>query len=300
MSRKMTVVVLVIIAALILSACGSSGAGLGANRATAEEIVSASFNVDQPQIVVQTFNGDINVSTTGGTAVKVDVTKRGSGDTVDNAKNDLKNIQVSTDQQGNVIHVIAQRTDKATNGGNSGAAVTIAVPVGAKLDLKTSNGEVHVSGAVADVSVQTSNGAIDVRGATGPIDLSTSNGSITLNGGSGTLKLDTSNGAIDASTTSAVQVAATSANGALRFAGALSPKSTNTLRSSNALVDVTLPADASFTVSAATSNGKVTSDFPIKGDNQTDQQVKGTVGEDPQTTLTLETSNGDIKLHKGK
>jgi DUF4097 and DUF4098 domain-containing protein YvlB len=301
MNRKLISVVLLLVVVVILAACGptTGGVSLGVNRATSEEVVSASFTAEKPTIVVDTFNGAIDITVSPGTAVKVDVTKRGSGDTADEAKADLKNIQVTMNQEGSTVHVTAQRSDKRTDVGNSGASAKLTVPPGSILQLRTSNGKVTSSGEAADVAVQSSNGAIDVRGATGALDLKTSNGSITVNGGSETIALETSNGAIVATTTKEAQITATSSNGSLSFSGPLAAQSKNVLRTDNAMIVVTLPAAASFTLDAATSNGKIISDFAVKGDNPRDTELKGTVGSDPQASLKLQTSNGNIEIRKG-
>jgi hypothetical protein len=300
MDRKLISVVLLLVVALTLAACGpTGGVSLGVNRATSEEVVSGSFTADKPTIIVETFNGAIDVTVSAGTAVKVDVTKRGSGDTPDEAKADLKNIQVAMNQEGSTVRVTAQRTDKRADIGNSGAAARLTVPAGSILQLRTSNGKITASGEAAAATAQSSNAAIDVRGVTGPLDLKTSNGSITVNGGSETIALETSNGAIDATTTKEAQITATSSNGALSFSGPLSASSKNVLRTDNATIAVTLPAAASFTLDASTSNGKITSGFAVKGDNPSDTELKGTVGGDPQASLKLQTSNGNIDIRKG-
>jgi DUF4097 and DUF4098 domain-containing protein YvlB len=300
MNRKWISVVLLLVAAVALAACAPTGGiSTGVNRATAEEVVSASFTAEKPTIIVETFNGNIDVTVSAGTAVKVDVTKRGSGDTADEAKADLKNIQVTMNQEGSTVRVTAQRTDKRADLGNSGAAAKLTVPAGSILQLRTSNGRIAASGAAETVTAQSSNGAIDVRGATGPLDLKTSNGNITVSGGSEAIALETSNGAIEVSTNEAVELNAASSNGALKFTGPLSANGQNVLRTDNARIDVTLPADSSFTLDAATSNGKVTSAFAVKGDNPRDTELKGTVGGDAQTSLKLQTSNGNIDIRKG-
>ncbi len=302
MFRKMLFYVCLSFAvSLGLAACSSSGAGSPASaRPTAEEVVSGSFNADKPTIILQTFNGTVDVSVGSGTAVKIDVTKRGSGDTADAAQADLKNIQVTMNQDAGTVHVTAQRTDKRTDAGNSGASAKLTVPAGSILQISTSNGAVTTSGQVSAVTVQTSNGVINISGATGALDLKTSNGDIVVNGGSGTFALETSNGSIDATTTLDVQVTATSSNGSLRFNGPLAAKSKSVLRNANGVIAVTLPAAASFTLDAATTNGKITSDFAVKSDNPTDTALKGTVGSDSQTSLKLQTSNANIEVHKGR
>jgi hypothetical protein len=300
MNRKSINVVLLLVVALALAACGpAGGVSLGVNRATSEEVVSASFTAEKPTIIVDTFNGSIDITVSPGTAVKVDVTKHGSGDTSDEAKADLKNIQVTMNQDGSIVRVTAQRTDKRADVGNSGAAAKLTVPAGSILQLHTSNGKVTTSGEVADVTAQSSNGAIDVRGATGALDLTTSNGSITSNGGSDTIAAETSNGAIDVTTGKEVQIAASSSNGALSFIGPLAANSKNVLHTDNAKIVVSLPAATSFSLDASTSNGKISSDFAVKGDNPRDTELKGTVGSDSQTSLKLQTSNGNIEIRKG-
>jgi DUF4097 and DUF4098 domain-containing protein YvlB len=300
MFRKIIIhMCLSLLVVLSLAACGSGGVSTGVNRATAEEVVSASFNSDKPTIILETFNGSVDVAVNSGTTVKVDVTKRGSGSTPDEAKADLKNIQVTMNQEGSTVRVTAQRSDKRVDTGNSGASAKLIVPPGSILELRTSNGKVTSVGAVAAVTVQSSNGVIDVRGAAGPLDLKTSNGNIAVNGGSGTIDLETSNGTIEATTTLETQITAKSSNGSVRFNGPLAAKSKNDLRTDNGAIAVTLPAAASFTLDAATSNGKITSDFPVKSDNPRDTELKGTVGNNPQASLKLQTSNANIEVHKG-
>jgi ABC-type glycerol-3-phosphate transport system substrate-binding protein len=80
MKRKPIGVVLSLAVVLALAACGpTTGVSQGVNRATAEEVVSGSFNADKPTIIVETFNGNIDVTVGAGTVVKVDVTRRGGG-----------------------------------------------------------------------------------------------------------------------------------------------------------------------------------------------------------------------------
>lgn len=300
MNRKLISVVLLLAVGLALAACApTAGVSTGVDRATAEEVVSASFTAEKPTIIVETFNGNIDVTVSAGTAVKIDVTKRGSGDTADEAKADLKNIQVTMNQEGSTVRVTAQRSDKRTTADNSGASAKLTVPAGSILQLRTSNGRVSSSGEAAAVTVQSSNGAIDVRGATGPLDLKTSNGNITVNGGSETIALETSNGAIEVTATKETQITATSSNGGLRFNGPLAANSKNVLRTANGKVVVTLPAATGFTLDASTSNGKITSDFVVKGDNPRDTELKGTVGGASPVSLTLQSSNADIEIHKG-
>lgn len=273
-----------IIIATVFLAVASLGCGVTVDlgRFTAEEVVSKSFDVSgMPRVVVETFNGSIEVTTGAGNTVKADVTKRGAGSTQAAAQDDLRNIEVAMTQDGNTVRIIARRTNQPFNMGNSGARAVAQVPAGAILELRTSNGHLSVNGATGDVTARTSNGRIDVEGS------------------QGRLGLDTSNGNIEVRSDSAVVTAQTS-NGQIIFAGALA-QGDHSFRSSNGRITLTLPAGASFRVDADTSNGRVTSDFAVKQSGGSDEKhLSGVFGENPTISIEAHTSNSNIEIRQGK
>ncbi len=293
MLRKMLLLTSLIIAGLALSACG---AAIHINPFTAEETVTQSFtSAAPPRLVVEMFNGSVDVVAGTDNTVRVDVTKRGGGISQAAAEDDLKNVAVTMTQDGTTIRVTAKRSDQPVDIGNSGASAKLRVPDGALLELRTSNGPITLSGPLGDATAQTSNGPINARGSRGQLDLNTSNGPVTINGGSGLLSVETSNGPITIDTETAT-VSARTSNGPVTFTGSLTGR--NDLRTSNGSLSVTLPATATFAVNASTSNGKISSDFPITSADRGEDYVRGTVGSDPGTTLELETSNGPISLRQ--
>jgi DUF4097 and DUF4098 domain-containing protein YvlB len=292
--KRITLFTLVI-TALLLAACG---ANINISLFTAEEVVSKSYSVNStPKIVVEMFNGGIDVIT-GSNSVDAKVTKRGGGNSQAEAQDDLKNVEVTFTQDGATIHIVARRTDKRVDIGNSGASLKLTVPNGTLLDLRTSNGGIIGSGPLGDVVAATSNGKIEFKGAAGQLDLQTSNGSITVDGGSGRLKLETSNGGIDV-TADNVTVTGQTSNGQIRFTGSLSSGQTE-LRTSNAGIVITLPADAAFSVDADTSNAKITSDFAVSTSDSSDTRLRGTVGGNSDTSIRLNASNGNIDLRRSR
>lgn len=296
MFRKIMFPTVLMIAVLALSACG---AYISINPFTAEETVTQSFTADvTPRIVVEMFNGSVDVVTGNDDTVKIDVIKRGGGVSQADAEDDLKNVEVTMTQDGDTIRVTAKRTDQRVDFGNSGASAQLRVPAGAILDLRSSNGPITTSGPVGDVTAQTSNGSIDVRGSLGQLDLNTGNGPITINGGSGLLDVETSNGRIDITADNVVVIGRTS-NGPLRFTGSLA-QGRSEMRTSNGSIVVTLPADAQFVIDADTSNAKISSDFAVTAQDFSDTRLRGTVGNDPGTTLELQTSNGPIEIRQGR
>jgi hypothetical protein len=296
MFRKIVTLTSFLIVVLLVAACG---AYINLNPFTAEETVTQSFApAGTAHIVVEMFNGSVDVVTGSDNTVKVDVIKRGGGISQADAADDLKNVEVTLTQDGDTLRVVARRTDQRVDIGNSGASAKLRVPNGAILELRSSNGPITTSGPVSDVTAETSNGTIDVRGPLGQLDLHTSNGAITIDGGSGAINVETSNGPIEITTDNAVVVSRTS-NGPIRFSGSLAPGRSE-LGTSNGNIVVTLPANAQFVVDADTSNAKISSDFAVTAQSFSDNQLRGTVGSDPGVTLKLQTSNGPIEIRQSR
>jgi DUF4097 and DUF4098 domain-containing protein YvlB len=271
------VVVAATLAILLLTGC--TGGTFGMVRAS--DTLDRSLDVPAGTPVrVETFNGAIDVATADGTRVSALVTRTGEGRTMSAAEADRDKIEVTFDLVDGVAvlrAVYGPSPDSVS--GSRGAAVSLRVPAATPLELVSSNGAVGVHDTAGPVTVRTSNGAVDLRGVAGMLSVETSNGAVTL---------AAERASVDARTS----------NGALSFAGALEP-GTHRLETSNGRVDLRLPADASFTIDATTSNGSVDNEFALAG-STTKDAVRGTVGGESASavTITARTSNGALALHK--
>ncbi len=282
------------IAMLIVTGCGL---GPLSNPFTAEEEIEESFAVSNaPQVVVKTFNGEIDVKIGSAGTLLAMVTKRGSGSSQEAADADLDNLDVDMTKQGNTVRITARSLSQKIIG-NRGAHVKLEVPPGAVLDLHTSNGKVTSIGETGDVTARSSNGAIRIRGSKGKLQIDTSNGSITADGGAGRADLKTSNGSIECKADNALVTAHTS-NGNIHFTGTLAAGD-HSFNSSNGKIILALPADARFQLDAQTSNGKVSNGFGLtKTDQVSKSRVRGTVGANPAAKVKLHTSNGNIEINQ--
>jgi DUF4097 and DUF4098 domain-containing protein YvlB len=133
-----------------------------------------------------------------------------------------------------------------------------------------------------EVSGSTSNGAITAEVLNQAISLTTSNGVINVVEISGPAVFRTSNGDIFGAAMTSEEVEASTSNGRVQLAFAAPPGSVRA-RSSNATIEVILPADApAYAVETSTSNGRVVTD----------------VRSDPAApdSIVAETSNGDITV----
>lgn len=128
------------------------------------------------------------------------------------------------------------------------------------------------------VSLHTDNGPISAEGLNGQAELRTSNGRVKVAKGLGRIDIHTSNGAIEVESVDAVLRARTS-NGAVQVRDSVLRES-GFVRSSNGPIgfQVALQDDADYEL--RTSNGRIDIDLI-----------------DPDVSLDLTTSNGEIRLH---
>lgn len=244
--------------------------------ATAKTTLSEDFKTGKtPQIVVETFNGSIDVSQGKDSEVVVDVTKRARGFDQQAAEANLDSVEVTMIQKDDSIHITAKRIGPPQI--DCGADIVIAAPVGSRLQLRSTNGHVVCEGLQGGIEATTSNGKLEVVDGRGSIDVATSNGAITVE-------------AVDAS------IDAETSNGPVQFRGSLA-NGENRLRTSNGRIDVALPKDASFRVEGATSNGRIQCEFPLAVEGRSRRnRLEGQIGENAACSLVLSTSNGGIKL----
>jgi len=247
----------------------------------AKETVSNTFTTSAtPTIIVESFNGRINVQAGPDDQVAVTVVKIGSGSNQTSAEADLKNLEVNMTQEGDAIRITVRRTDRKL-ANNSGAEVDLTVPVGAMLDLSTSNGRISTTNVRGDLKLSTSNGELTVAGGQGRQDLRTSNGKIQLEA-------------------QAAQVDAHTSNGAISFTGSLTDGN-HVFETSNGSVEISLPGDSQFAIDARTSNGRISTDFPVTiSGSSDDNELIGTVGNNQGVSIRIQSSNGSIKLLKSQ
>ena len=244
---------------------------------TSTEVFATS---DQPKIVVETFNGSIDISNGQADEVVAEVTKRASGFDQNSAEANLDKIEITMAAENDEIHIRIKRIGHVV--GDCGAAVVIAAPPNSVVELKSSNGYVVCEGMRGSVEARTSNAKVDVVEASGRIDVRSSNGPILIEGEDLVVDAGTSN--------SGVRVRGTLAEGE------------HELSTSNGPIDVVLPEGSQFAFKASTSNGSIDCDFDYDEQNGSKRRrrLNGVVGRDPKVELELTTSNSSIDIRPGE
>ena len=251
---------------LLLTAAGCSSAAPTETR-------DDNFTVgDSVMLVVESFNGYIEINAGTDNEVRVEATLRNA-----------PKVTYELSQDGDTITVSAQRTGKRVIGRSPGADITITAPARTDVELDTSNGRIELHGIEGSGYLRTSNGEIVLR-----------NPGIDIDNMEGTAVFDTSNSSVDLQNVSGTIDVETS-NGGISFSGEMTAGGSNRLKTSNGSVEVELRGTPSVSIDASTSNGKVKSDIPILATVTEKEHLVGIIGEG-EADLRIRTSNGSVTI----
>ncbi|HZH90597.1 MAG TPA: DUF4097 family beta strand repeat-containing protein [Pyrinomonadaceae bacterium] len=191
------------------------------------------------------------------------------------------------------------RPGLCSNSGN----LELDVPRGSTVQIKGNTGDISVAD-VADARLKTLSGDIELRRITKSIEAWSANGTVVVRNSTGRVRLETIGGEIVASDLKAgeaadecfaksvsgditlaklahVHVEAYTSNSSIDFTGALASGGRYTLKSHSGNVRLSLPADASFQLSAKVHHGgEIITDFPIR-------QVPLKASDDPHNPSTV-------------
>lgn len=166
------------------------------------------------------------------------------------------------------------------HGDTSGGSIT-ATECEGEIKIDTSGGHIEVSSSKGTLKADTSGGRIAVRNFAGDATVSTSGGGLALENVAGVLRGETSGGSIKATVLAPLP-------GEVR------------LETSGGSIELTAPAGAAFALDAATSVGRVTSDFPVTSvSNRSADRERDTLRGDVNgggKTIKLRTSAGSIRI----
>jgi hypothetical protein len=244
------------------------------NVGIADEVAKSISVSANPKIIVDTFNGPIEVSRGGFGRVDCIVTRQGAGPDEKAAERDLQNVGVAILHDGdNTVNVTAQRLRPESG---VRAAVRLLVPEGATVALRTRDGSISVRGIEGPVAARTHRGPIRVEDAGGALVLSTADGRISCQADGAILSAETGRGSIE-------------------FRGSLAPGQ-STLRAEHGHVTVRLPESQGFRLDARVDHGKIDSDFPLRERNDRRHRLSGVHGDDPRSTLAIRVDHGDARV----
>lgn len=284
----MGLAVLLALAGVNITACGG-GDGDSTTLSRSESVFAVS---GQPRLIVDTFNGRIEITGSDAGEVRVEAELRNP-----------ERVKYRAVQEGDTVRVTAQKAGDDSfwswlpwRDGDAGANIRVSAPREVVLEAHSSNGSIRVDNIAGSGSLHTSNSGIAASSMDGTFSLSTSNGEITLRGAEGDFRLRSSNGNITVAAARGEFDLDTS-NGSIRFEGDLTLGSDNRFESSNGNITAALAGEPpNVRVEASTSNGDIVLDRPVAVVGSTDgDRISGVIG-DGSARLTMDTSNGTIRI----
>lgn len=238
--------------------------GIGLNVAGYTNSVTDTRNftmATNPTLVLNNDTGSMHVRGLSGSNQIAIQTTRHSG-----PWGNVNDITVSYTQNSaaNTLTVNVSRTNPGGWFNGMGVDFDITVPSTAALQLKTNTGSIDVNGVSGELVLTSNTGSVSASNgaASGHTQLKTNTGSVTFNGSIGT-------------------------TGTYQF-------ETNT-----GSINVTLPAESAFHVTAATDTGTITTNFvgvTVQHRQVVGADAQGDVGTSPQAEVSMRTNTGSINL----
>jgi DUF4097 and DUF4098 domain-containing protein YvlB len=244
-----------------------------------EDRLTQSYRVEPgSKLAVEADRGSIEVKSSAGDQVAIEVLRKVKGESPARAEEVLKNHEVKFSQDGDTVHVRAEMNSGwASNwrdkGRNLQVRYLISVPKKFNVELKTSGGSIKVADLTGQARSQTSGGSLNFGQIEGPIFGRTSGGSINVAGCQGDVDIKTSGGSIHLGEVDGNINAQTSG-------GSLTVKQVNgktMVKTSGGNIDV---AEVKGSLEAITSGGSITA----------------SVADQPSGDCRLQTSGGSIKV----
>lgn len=218
-------------------------------------------------------NGDVIVSTWTKNEVEINAVKTAKRD-----KDDLNRVKIEVSAVGDSVKVDTIYEKTFLRNIRVEVKYEVKVPEGVRLErVRTTNGDVEITGRLGDADVGTTNGDVRLESASGKCLAHATNGDIHVANFKGPLEAGTTNGSIhlDVRTVEAGIMAHTT----------------------NGSITLKMVGDVNANFKAHTTNGRIRTDFPItiKGVVNSRRTLEGTLG-NGGPEIDLRTTNGSITL----
>lgn len=222
-------------------------------------------------VKVRDVNGGVRVEAGSGDQVQISATKRAR-------RGDPKSVRIEVKRYGGdnvVVCALWREGDTCdeegyhssgnwgnwSRGNDVSVDFVVKLPRGVNVGAYSTNGEVRVTGATAEVDARTTNGSVEAVSSGGPVSARTTNGDVRASMG-------------------------TMGAGDLRYT------------TTNGSVLLELPAAFDADLDLSTTNGSLSTDYPIQVQGRVSQRrLQGTVGKGGRS-LVAHTTNGNVTIRK--
>ena len=227
----------------------------------------------QPEIVLDTFDGSIELHSWDRGEVEVEIERRAMEQAL------LDEIKVDAQQQGDkiIVKVTGPRRDNRTvTFGvhiSPTARLRVAVPRSANINAVSGDGSIRAEAIEGRIMLRTSDGSVTATRLGGDVQIRSGDGSIRVDNATGKLDLETDDGSIGVEAQPSVLRLSTG-DGSVRVA--IDPDTVMTdnwdITTSDGSVTLTLPGRFNAELDAETSDGAVRSNHPLLGEDDARQE----------------------------
>jgi DUF4097 and DUF4098 domain-containing protein YvlB len=241
-----------------------------ASAATLSETVDKTLDVKPGATVSLTnVNGRITISSWDQPRVHIVATKEvgGGREEARDAMKELR-VEIAPTNGGVTINTKYPRRDEGFSsifdwllGHHVDAEVTyeVTIPRTMNVDVRNTNGSIHLSDVTGHLELDTTNGKIEVKRCAGSIDASTTNGGIYA------------------------ELTRVTKGAPLR------------LETTNGRIEIEVPRDLAASIEAGTTNGSISTDLPIETTHFKRNSLRGSIN-GGGTPISLHTTNGPIAI----
>jgi len=280
-----TAAVLCLFALFALTFAGAAGA------VTLEDQIDRTLPFNPGgEIVLENVNGSIIVETWDRDEVHLVIDKWVKASSDDKARELMRRFEIEIDASDHRLHVDAPDLKARESGGllswlfggsaQHRADFHLTVPRRATIDAGSVNGSVKISGVEGDLDAETVNGSVTLEEIRGEIAVSSVNGRVTVREARGSVRADTVNGSID------VELAEVTPGARMSFS------------TTNGGVALRLPSDVATHLDAHTTNGGISSDFPVHVRGRHSKSATADLNGGGGGELRIRTTNGGIKIRE--
>lgn len=214
------------------------------------ESTTATYTVDPGgELTIDADFGSVRVETAATDKVEILVEKQRKEGTEEEARRAFEEVEVTTEQQGNDVHI---RVDHSRWLGRNGMSVemTVQVPYTYNLDIETAGGSIIIADLDGEIGAKTAGGSVRIGATQGDVNARTLGGSIRIGPTEGGVAAKTLGGSIEIGDTKG-DVSAHTMGGSIRVGRTEGDLTAYTMGG-----NITVEA-ASGKVSAKTLGGKV-------------------------------------------
>ncbi|GAC1630233.1 MAG: hypothetical protein NVS9B14_00570 [Candidatus Acidiferrum sp.] len=160
--------------------------------------------------------------------------------------------------------------------------------------IKSASGSIHAANLGDDARITAASGSIEINSIKGDLRARSLSGSVTVKSPGGRVEADTASGSVTVAGANN-DVKASSASGSIRVAGNPSGNSYWHLKTASGSVEVAVPKDAGFHLSAEAVSGQIQADLPIVIEDQDKHSLRARFGT-PGGRVEVRTVSGGIRV----